>query len=124
MFNIPSMRQLVEAVTPILPEHREQIDKPTAPINIGWQISKDATNKADHDGLSLRDGIPIIANPDNPSTIQYDNQGQENDKIAGLGTNPRTLSSFASRCILARRSWLRGLSPSGSQPQMTYERSK
>lgn len=91
MFTIPSMRHLMEAITPLLPEHWEQIDTPTGPINFGWQISKDTSNKADHAGLSLRDGIPVIANPDNPYKIQHDEQGQENDKIVGLGADHKKL---------------------------------
>jgi hypothetical protein len=97
MLKIPSMRHLMEAITPLLPEHWEQIDTPIGPINVGWQISKDASNKADHDGLSLRDGIPVIANPDNPYTVQHDEQGQENDKIIGLGAGHKQLVVICQR---------------------------
>ncbi len=56
-------------------------------MNVGWQISKDSKNKSAHGGLSLKDGIPVVAKQDNPYTIQFDEQGQENDKIVGLGAN-------------------------------------
>jgi uncharacterized DUF497 family protein len=79
------MREIIEAVSPLLPEHWERVETPYGPINVGWTVDKEAANPGKHDGLRLRDGIPVIANPDNRFVVQTDEQGQEVDKVVGYG---------------------------------------
>lgn len=88
------MRQYIHVVESLLietslPEHWETVETPLGSIEVGWRLAKDAINKRKH-GLSLRDGIPIIAKADNPYTVQLEN-GYEVDKIVGRGANGQML---------------------------------
>jgi uncharacterized DUF497 family protein len=86
MSNIPLMRALMEAVQPVLPEVWGEFQMDGHRVHVGWQVAKDALNKRRHDGLSLRDGIPVLADPNNQFTIDHDNPNRdERERYIGTG---------------------------------------
>jgi uncharacterized DUF497 family protein len=86
MFKIPSMRALMEAIQPVLPEVWDEFQMDGHRVHVGWQIAKDALNRRRHDGLSLRDGIPVLANPNSRFTIDHDNPNRdERERYIGTG---------------------------------------
>jgi uncharacterized DUF497 family protein len=90
MLKHPSMRSLMEALNPSSPEHWETIEILGVPTQVGWQMAKEQSNRADHDGLSLRDGIPVIANPLAKEALQQ-LPNEERNTIIGPGSNQHIL---------------------------------
>lgn len=46
-------------------------------VNVGWRLDKDQENRRKHNGLSLRDGIPVLADPANRYTLDYNNPNRD-----------------------------------------------
>jgi uncharacterized DUF497 family protein len=78
--------EIITEAVPTNQDHWEVIQIGGRQVRVGWQLAKDTINKRSHQGLSLRDGIPVIANPSNQFEVQYEN-GEEREKIIGFGAN-------------------------------------
>ena len=86
----PSMRSLMEAAAPPDREHWETVEVFGIPTMVGWRASKDRLNRAAHDGLGLRDGIPVISSPLHKEVIQQE-LSEERYVAIGPGNDGRIL---------------------------------
>lgn len=59
-------------------------------INVGWQIAKDRLNRRLHGGLSLQDGISVIANPRSRYTLDYENPDRE-ERVRYVGQGNKNM---------------------------------
>jgi uncharacterized DUF497 family protein len=89
MLHAPSMRYLIEVIN-LNEEHWMVIEIFGVETAVGWRHDKDAANKKNHAGLSLADGVPVIANPSSKTSLQIVD-GQERDIYAGFGAGNRRL---------------------------------
>lgn len=84
------MRRLIEAVSPRNGEDWRVVTILGRPVNVGWGLAKNASNKRKHNGLSLSEGIFVLDNHNSKAILQQE-INEERDQYIGPGKDGKLL---------------------------------
>jgi len=69
--------KLIEALNQERPAYGAIVEIHGTKVRVQWDAPKEADNKIDHDGLSLADGVTVVADDRSKLELDYDNRNRD-----------------------------------------------